>query len=243
MNDIRKETSGEETVAVGTFKVPLVLAIYFWFWILLFGLSGGHCLAYGLNRDHTLALVGGIILLICFFFVSLYYFLFWLSLKRSNLTISDKRIYGKKAHIIGANLYSYRLDSIVQVDLHGILGITLLKIQFDDGTKVPHLFNILGLGNIFFVRFLGNAKEVHKALSDRILLTKSEREVDIELAAKRIEAEERKAAALENLGGSDIKEKAGSGYIQEIKALKGLLDEGIITEEEFEAKKKKLLGE
>ena len=65
--------------------------------------------------------------------------------------------------------------------------------------------------------------------------------VDIEMT--KIDVEKKKAEALENLSNKTAKEEDGGlGYIKEIEALNELKRQGIITEEEFEEKKKKLLN-
>ena len=67
------------------------------------------------------------------------------------------------------------------------------------------------------------------------------------IAVKKVDVENRKAAAFENVannGGlsqSKINQISSDGdYIKELKGLKDLLDSDIITQEEFDQKKKEL---
>ncbi len=64
----------------------------------------------------------------------------------------------------------------------------------------------------------------------------TEDELDQALADLNIEAEEMSDAELDEV------EKADDDYIAELERLSGLHDQGVITDEEFEAKKKQLLG-
>ena len=63
----------------------------------------------------------------------------------------------------------------------------------------------------------------------------------------KIDVENRKADALENvaksIGGEkiDSSSKGSASYIDELRELKKLCDEGVITQEEFEREKKEIL--
>lgn len=97
-------------------------------------------------------------------------------------------------------------------------------------------------------QYVKNGKEVYEALSKYIASIKTDKNLHTDIEMKRIVAQEIQAKAFEKIatGITNPQNKLKSNqnnmsYIEEIKNLKGLLDDGIIAEEEFEQKKLQLL--
>ena len=121
----------------------------------------------------------------------------WLS--SSELTVTDKRVYGRAAF---GKIVELPLDSISAVGTSFLKGV-------DVGTSS---------GRISF-KLIKNQKEVYSAMSD--------------LLAER-QYKPGKSAVVEDI--------ISSSKADELKKYKELLDSGVITQEEFDAKKKQLLG-
>lgn len=93
------------------------------------------------------------------------------------------------------------------------------------------------------LEFVANAREFYEALSNLLVSIKNDIDVQIDIEMAKVNAENKKVDVLETLVN-----KASSGnqnsnsYIFELKELKGLLDDGVITLEEFNKKKSELLN-
>lgn len=121
----------------------------------------------------------------------------WLS--SAELTVTDKRVYGKAA-------FGKRVD--LPLDSISAVGTSLWR-GIDVGTSS---------GSIKF-KLIKNQKEVHAAMSN-LLLERQQKQNNITVEEK----------------------TSSSSQADELKKFKDLLDNGIITQEEFDAKKKQLLG-
>ena len=79
-----------------------------------------------------------------------------------------------------------------------------------------------------------------------ILSIKNDKDLQTDLQVNEIDVENKKAIAMEKIAekyNSDVTKKSSSeDYITQLRRLKELLDCGIISQEEFDEKKKKLLG-
>ena len=115
------------------------------------------------------------------------------------LTITDKRVYGK---VLFGKRVDLPLDSISAVGTSFLWGV-------DFGTSS---------GRIHF-KFMKNKNEIHAIISN-LLIERQKTKKALEISKPTI----------------------SSSDAEEIKKFKDLLDSGIITQEEFEAKKKQLLG-
>ena len=122
----------------------------------------------------------------------------YLSVAKTELTVTDKRVYGKA-------MFGKRVD--LPVDLISAVGTSFLN-----GISVS-----TSSGSI---KFLGvkNRDEIHKEISKLLLIR-----------------QEKKASS------SNFPE-AHQSSADELKKYKDLLESGAITQEEFDAKKKQLLG-
>lgn len=125
-------------------------------------------------------------------------FYFWFA--NNQLTVTDKRIYGKVA-------FGKRVD----LPLDSISAVAMTIVLFY-GLSVS-----TSSGRITFY-LIQKRNEVHKAISDLII--------------------ERQSKSNETI----IKQEIPQSNADELKKFKDLLDSGVITQEEFEAKKKQLLN-
>lgn len=121
----------------------------------------------------------------------------WLS--KNEITVTNKRIYGKRA-------FGRRVD--LPIDSISAVGVSALK-----GLAVG-----TSSGKIKF-HMIQNRDEIHKAISDLLIVRQTEDR-----------AAQKPTAAVQQ---SDADELA---------KFKKLLDDGIITQEEFDAKKRQILG-
>lgn len=125
-------------------------------------------------------------------------FYFWFA--NNQLTVTDKRIYGKVA-------FGKRVD----LPLDSISAVAMTIVLFY-GLSVS-----TSSGRITFY-LIQKRNEVHKAISDLII--------------------ERQSKSNETI----IKQEIPQSNADELKKFKDLLDSGVITQEEFDQKKKQLLG-
>ncbi|MCH5351239.1 MAG: SHOCT domain-containing protein [Clostridiales bacterium] len=163
------------------------------------------------------------------------------AVKKNSCVITNKRIKGTACIFLGSFLtsstYSYRLDEINNVEIGSALGVHTLVLVFTQG---------VGLRNVFRVSYISNYEEAYNKLTELLCTVKNDKDLYADIEAKKIEAENKQAAALErivNTGNVEIPSQSSSNadYITQLKGLKELLDTGIITQEEFDMKKKTLL--
>lgn len=137
-----------------------------------------------IKTDVILALLGGLI---------------YLWLHNYELTITDKRAYGKTAFGKRVDL---PLDSISAVGSSWLKGIAVATAS----------------GRISFL-LIKNQDEIHKCVSDLLIERQNKSPSD-----------------------TTMKQETPRSDAEELKKYKDLLDSGVITQEEFNAKKKQLLG-
>lgn len=124
--------------------------------------------------------------------------LIYFMVAKTELTVTDKRVYGKA-------MFGKRVD--LPMDSVSAVGASLLK-----GIAVA-----TSSGKIKFLG-ISNRDEIHKAISDLLInRQKSEKQ-------------------------TTIKQEVPQSNADELKKYKDLLDSGVISQEEFDAKKKQLLG-
>ena len=135
-----------------------------------------------------------IVLVICLFAVFVY-----LWLEKIEITVSDKRVFGKAAFGKRVDL---PLDSISAVGTSFLKGIAVATSS----------------GKISFL-MIQNSDEIHKSVSE-LLISRQGKQAETTV----------------------IKQEIPQSNADELKKYKELLDTGVITQEEFDAKKKQLLG-
>lgn len=123
---------------------------------------------------------------------------FWFEMSYCELTVTDKRVYGKAAF---GKLIDLPYDEISSV-----------------GTCFPQgVFTATSSGSVRFW-LLTNQADVYKSISN-LLKKRQKKEIQ-----------------------TTIKQEIPQSNADELKKYKELLDSGVITQEEFDAKKKQLLG-
>lgn len=166
--------------------------------------------------------------------------------------MTNKRIYGVTSIFIAKKKYSYRLDEIDNVETVSSLGIHGLVLNFSQGHGPQGVVRynrgvttVSGAGT-FKITNIANIDEVYEKLSDLLTSVKNDKDLMVDIEMSKVQAENRKATAFENMasnmgGTTTTKTNNNPTYIEELKGLKELLDAGIISETEFEEKKKNLL--
>lgn len=242
MNDIRLNKEQEKEIVRAKFKIPPLIIIL----LVVFIVGAMFCFhSYG-----EFAYAIGITALI---FV-LPFFISWIiGIKKSSCVITNKRIYGVTSIFIIRKKYSYRLDEIDNAETISTLGIHGLALNFSQGHGPQGVVRynrgvaaVSGAGT-FRITNIANIDEVYDKLSNLLTSVKNDKDLMVDIEMSKIDAENRKAGAFESMAnnmGANPTAKVQSNnqtYIEELKGLKELLDAGIISEEEFNEKKKNLL--
>lgn len=253
MNEIRKNTEEEHDIVKATFKMPLLFKVFYFVMIgmcailTIVSLVGLIDTFDEFTNAWDFPFACGLVLLIV---AVVLFALHFRAIKHSSCTVSNKRIYGKTSVLIGYKQFSYRLDTIDHIEMNSALGLQTLAINFSagNGAVQPVRYGVgsrrMQGANIFRVNYIVNGEEVHGALSELLMSVKNDKDVAADIEMRKADAQSKQAAAFEKMAdklGADT-QNAGGGYIAELKALKELYDEGVITEEEFGKKKAELLG-
>lgn len=254
--DIRKNDGIEEKeVARGECSMPKWLSIVMYIFFgqaLLAGLFGIILYIVSDYEDNSGLMLASFNLVIGIVFLSLWIF-YCMTVKKSHCIVTNKRIYGVKAVFFIKQQYSYRLDMIDQVEVGSALGLNTLTLRFrGDGAIGQNAAPIrAGVNNGTFVINLlkkNSADNLYQKISEEIMKIKNDKDVQIDIELKKAEAEEKKANAFmamaQNVmgGGGQKQELKNDDYITQLERLSELKEKGIITEEEFQEKKKELLS-
>lgn len=159
-------------------------------------------------------------------------------IKKCSCKITNKRIVGVTTKFLTQRQYSYRLDQIVNVEMTTFLKTNALSIIYTSGS---------GTNNSFIVPYVLNANEIYEILSQLIVSTKNKSDMFIDVEEEKVEVMNKQATSIEKLSNdinlaTNNQTKSGFSYIEEIKQLHALKDQGIISNEEFETKKSEILS-
>lgn len=258
MHDIRINKEQEKEIVRARFKISPIVIVTFVilaFNTLLFLIGWIVSLKESANDYHYSSSSYGDIL---FFsgvmsLTILLMFIAWMvGIKKSSCIVTNKRIYGVTSIFIAKKKYSYRLDEIDNVETVSSLGIHGLALNFSQGHGPQGIVRynrgvttVSGAGT-FKITNIANIDEVYEKLSDLLTSVKNDKDLMVDIEMSKVQAENRKATAFENMasnmgGTTPTKTNNNPTYIEELKGLKELLDAGIISETEFEEKKKNLL--
>jgi len=264
MNEIRKNKEEEVEQLKLSFKVePIIIILYLVKVLISIAVVVAGVVLLGKVKELIFLaiifmVVGGIVaiwnVLACIFRVT--------GVNKSEIFISNQRIYGKYGLYINKKQFSYRLDEIDNVEIQHILGARVLAINFQDG-KGPKLNYIAygnnqnGMSGPGMVRFssVSNYQEAYDVLTKMLLSVKTNKDLMTDIEMEKVSVEKEKAGALNKMAdnikaapivlsnGEDSKAKKANDidYIEEIKKLKELLDAGAITQAEFDNEKKEIL--
>ena len=265
MNEIRKNKEDEIEIVQAKFTIPWIYTILTIFYILTISILFIIFIVFDYNLENSIInhkpntsinwrYYIFFICLYCLFFLSILFFIIRLaSIRKCNLVVTNKRIYGTMFNILTRKKYSYRLDEIENVEETSRLGIHGLLLNFSQGygPQGTIRFNrdvgtMNGVG-VVKISYILNINEVYEKLSELITSVKNDKDLIVDIEMSKIDTENRKAAALEKMStniydNNSLTTNKKSNYIEELKGLKELLDSGVITEQEFEQKKKELLN-
>lgn len=270
VNEIRKNTDVEKILAKATCKMPTLYIVLYSFAIFVFLLQViiGLCLAIicisqennnynaDMSTDIAISIISLIVGLICLIFSILFFVLQFKAIQKSKCFVTNKRIYGTMAYFITQRDYSYRLDTIDNADVIRTLGLNQLVLTFSQGNNAPQQVMYqtdrgrIAASNIFAIKYIVDSSKVYEAVSNIIASIKSDKDLHTDIEMKKIDAQIKQAEAFEriavNIGGTSTPTNSQSApaskdYITELKGLKELLDNGIITKQEFDEKKEHLL--
>lgn len=268
MNDIRKNIEEEEILVEGTFKLSpgailiWVLGVLFFGTPLIFFIIAAPSMTGEVNGEPAsgweVALPFVIMFGILLFIFVVAQTLKLIAIKKSQLVVTNKRIYGVYHVLIARKNFSYRLDEVDNVEMVSSLGRHTLAVQFTPGhgpafaatTYVNGIPTSSGFG-VLRMPNLKNYKEVMDVMNSLITSRKNLVDVQTDIEMSKISAENRKADALENvaknIAGNPVNTQSNNhqtksdDYIEELRKLKQLLDDGIITQQEFDQEKKEIL--
>ena len=183
----------EIVIAKGKFSKFNIISVIF----LLFGLFGLFCFfVYAFDGDGLGAFMGALYMLIGVGGMLFFYYLF----NKCDITVTDKRVYGKAAFGRRVDL---PFDKISSVDTCIFKGIGVATSS----------------GRIKFL-LCKNRDEVFDSISNLLLERQGQKKIQETV----------------------VKQETPHSNADELKKFKELLDSGVITQEEFDAKKKQLLG-
>lgn len=260
MNEIRKNTEKEIDIIKMSFKIePVVIVLDLLMALVGIGAAiGGVLLMLYYKPATVLALVIIIFGVVVFLYNILGLILKIAGQKKSEVVVSNRRIYGKYGPYLIKKTFSYRLDEIDNVELGEYLGAHTIVINFQDGkgprsspqVQYRNSASFMVGAGVFRIRSIQNYKEVYEKLTEMLLALKSNVDLETDIQMAKVDAENRKADAMEKMAGNmsagiissdNVKNGTSTSYIEEIKQLKELLDSGAITQEEFEQEKKEIL--
>lgn len=245
MHDIRISKEQEEVLVRAKFKIPTIVIVLFVFfafvplWVLIDGIKSDNDIYFALGMTPLI--------------VILQIFIAWMvGIKKSSCIVTNKRIYGVTSIFIVKKKYSYRLDEIDNVETISFLGIHGLALNFSQGhgpqdvVRYNRGVTTMSGAGTFRITNIANIDEVYEKLSGLLTSVKNDKDLMVDIEMSKVQAENRKAAAFESMAsnmGETTPTKTNNNftYIEELKGLKELLDAGIISEAEFEEKRKDLL--
>jgi len=218
MHDIRQNTEEEIELFKIRFKLPLVFKIVYIAMIvissmlviagliLLFTSFGLRYYWYMRNLYLTLGLsFTAVGLLLAAIFVLLFLFHDRI-IKKNDCTITTKRIYGIKSKGFRLTSYSHRLDDVDDIQVSTCLRFNSATFRFSPGfVGLNPVYRTSPIVKTFKLKFVDNYEELYDNLSKLQAYMKNEKDVLLELELRRIEAEAKKAAALEHLAAATQK--------------------------------------
>ena len=263
MNEIRKNTETEQVLASAKCKMPkLIMALYiiaisilslntlmFLIFEIQYVNSDEYLYDYEGKGSYLALLVVSLIFLIILIIV---FVLNLKAIKKSKCVITNKRIYGTKAVFVARKDFSYRLDMIDNVEVLNSLGVNNLVINFSQGNgnqtavRLGNVYANMQGANVFIMRYIEKSDEFFDAVSNVLMSVKNDKDVKVDIEVKKIEAQAKQADAFakiaENISTKQPNHtETKDDYISQLQRLKQLLDAGVITQQEFDEKKKALL--
>lgn len=220
MEEARKNTEKEEILLNIEFQVPISVHILFILFILT-----SIILAFVLHSPYLFIICS--LILICLY-ISL-----CLGVIFNECVVTNKVIRGRKFVLFGYKKFSYRLDSISDITSINVLGLNSVKITFNQG-----YLNVNGKNKPFTISYISQYNHVIEKLNQILENVKNDKDVQVSLSLKQTEALNNIASSIDNQK-KEISKNVNA--LDSIRELKNMVDEGLITQEEYEKKKKDLL--
>ncbi len=234
MENFRTNNEPEKTLLHISCKVPIIFIVL----VIAFSLITFFIL---ISFDFGMALIVGVFTFAVLFLVLWLPFL--IITKNTYAVVTNKVIRGQKSGILAKSSFTYKLDAITNIRIDSAFGVKQLILEVTQGNG--------GYSKNFEIGFIANPDYVHAKLATILKSVKNDKDVSARIQAEKIKVEEKKAQAFEKMAENistpkviekeKTTEKTSINYIDELKKLKELLDSGILTQEEFELKKKKIL--
>ena len=248
MNEIRKNKDEEIAIIKVTCKIPTsTLVGYIIFNLLALGLLI-YTITLRINKDsvgNDVLLTINAILFVWFIIISI---LSILAIKKTTCTLTNKRIYGIKATGISSKSFSYRLDMIDEVEINKHLDRQQLVLKFLQGNNADANINktIATNDKTFTIEYIENSEQVFEELSKALNSIKNDKDLMVDIEMEKIGVQDKQADAFakiaENISTKQPNHtETKDDYISQLQRLKQLLDAGVITQQEFDEKKKALL--
>ena len=255
MNEIRKNNETEETLLKLSFEMPKIYKII---WVIVICLSSTPFISL-LRSNIEMSLYMGffyvfpetIFMLIIPLILLIIFLRILKRVPQWNCEITNKNI-KIKCGVFGTNLKAYRLDMIDDVEISEFLGVSRLKLLFTKGKKNQTVV-VVGTNNSttmgvmpVYITWLIEVQKAYDKLIELLGSIKNEVDLEVDIEMKKIEAENKKAEAFFKIadgfsGKSGNNKEDGGDYISQMERLYKLKEQGIISEEEFNEKKKSLL--
>lgn len=267
MNNIRENTEQEVVYLQAKCDMPKFYRILYFLFIIACIAMDGYMLLRNIRIQMEIEQVetdwvkellfqsktSSLTIIMCFLVAVLVYLLYrWHRkvIKTSSCIVTNKVVKGVKAGIFSKNSYNYRLDEIENIEIVSMFGIHTLALQFSQGQMKANNPVVYGNtaqtmsgANVFMISNLVDYQEVYDKLSELLASVKNDKDVAIDIQMKKIETEERKAAAFETFAAKfeEKKSQQQNDAISTLESLARLKEVGLITEEEYNAKKIELL--
>lgn len=219
MGNERKNTEQEGTLLYITFEMPIAMHLFFVIFMAMF-LS-----ITIINISYIIYLIITAVIYVCVFFTN----------KMKKCKITNKKIYIESYIFFYKKIDQYRLDAIDNLSSESLLGVNKIIFNYNQGNINKNDSKTITL---YFVKNLNNTIT---ALSDIISNIKNDKDVYADLAAKQSDSIASIGKAIAETK-EQAKPKNNDTYIDELIKLKKLLDDGIITQEEYDKKKQDILS-
>lgn len=219
MEEARKNTEKEEILLNIEFQVPISVHILFILFILT-----SIILAFVLYSPYLFIICS--LIIICLYISLCFGVIF------NECVVTNKVIRGRKFILFGYKKFSYRLDSISDISSINVLGLNSIKITFNQG------YLNVGKNKPFIISYISQYNYVIEKLNKVLENVKNDKDVQVSLSLKQTEALNNIASSIDNQK-KEISKNVNA--LDSIRELKNMVDEGLITQEEYEKKKKDLL--
>ena len=182
-------------------------------------------------------IIGEIVALywILFVFFLVVYIAYLFGIKHQEFVVTDKMIRGNQFILFGYKRYGFRFDTISNVEAKNVFGVNNIRLTFTQGYT-----SLERNGKCYYdLKCVADYEYVIEKLNQILSKVKNDKDVSSKLALKQTEALNNIASSMKNVPENNSRNN--EDVVESIKKLKELLDSGIITQQEFEEKKKKLL--